>query len=86
MFGAAWISRGTGFSPVTIGLGGTLMTGLAFALGIWLIRCPNCGHSLFWHAISKQSVGRWLHWLLDVNECPRCGYTAQESPAKSVSP
>jgi hypothetical protein len=85
MFGADWIARVTGLPPVAIGLCGTLVGCLAFGLGIYLIRCPSCGHSLFWHAISKQSIGRWLHWLLEVNECPRCGYRVEELPDKSVS-
>jgi hypothetical protein len=25
------------------------------------------------HAMSHQSIGQWLHWLLAVTRCPKCG-------------
>ncbi len=39
------------------------------------IRCPACGLSLAWYALSKQAHHAWLSWLLDVAVCPQCGFS-----------
>ncbi|MCY4755444.1 hypothetical protein ACFP3P_21630 [Pelomonas aquatica] len=37
------------------------------------VRCKHCGLRIVMFAISCQSVGQWLHWLLTVKRCPKCG-------------
>jgi hypothetical protein len=86
MFARSWLSdvSGLGFAAVT--LGSSLLSLLILVLAALLLRCRSCGHSLFWHAVSKHPVDRWMDWLLSVRECPQCGYTAQDPPTKSASP
>ena len=82
MFAPAWAERVTRLSQDAITLGALLLGLVAFTSAIRLLRCPSCGHSLFWHAVSKNPAGQWLHWLLDVTTCPVCGYATPEPPNK----
>ena len=64
------------------------LVGLAFGVitlivGCLIIRCPSCGLSLLWHALSKKSLAKWLEWLLDVQTCPRCGFSHAAAPSES---
>ena len=68
------IARAVGVEPVIITMAGTLLGCLVLLLAVVSLRCPSCGMSLCWHAVSKHSVGQWLNWLLDVQECPTCHY------------
>ncbi|MGM9484642.1 hypothetical protein ACS5PN_25835 [Roseateles sp. NT4] len=58
---------------------GALLLGLSLLLAVFSLRCPSCGVSLFWHAVSQHPIGRWLSWLLDVRECPVCHYRIDTS-------
>jgi predicted RNA-binding Zn-ribbon protein involved in translation (DUF1610 family) len=84
MFAPAWVERVTRLSPDAIALRAMLLGFVAFIGAVLLLRCPSCGHSLFWHAVSTQPMGQWLNWLLDVQTCPVCGYATPEPPNKSV--
>jgi DNA-directed RNA polymerase subunit RPC12/RpoP len=84
MFAPTWAERVTRLIQDVITLGAMLLGAVAFVSAILLLRCPSCGHSLFWHAVSKLPVGQWLNWLLDVQACPVCGYTNPEPPNTSV--
>lgn len=66
------IGRVTGVEPVFVTLAGLLILGLASLLVIVAFRCPSCGKSLSWHAVSKHAAGQWLNWLMNVHECPAC--------------
>ena len=37
--------------------------------------CPACNLRVIFHGMRSQRVGSWLHWALEAQECPRCGYT-----------
>lgn len=48
---------------------------LGIANFVWLavaIRCPNCKGSIGWHAMRKEEVNTWIHWLLRSDKCPVC--------------
>lgn len=73
-FAPVQLSRFVGASAVSITLAGIAL-GVVALLGVSLsIRCPRCGLSLAWYALSKQSHSAWLSWLLDVQTCPRCDF------------
>ena len=57
----------------TAELGALLLTFLSLGWAIYAVRCPHCGLRLVMHAISNQSIGQWLQWLLTEKRCPRCG-------------
>ena len=64
-----------GSSPVmvslaAVGIGCIVLVGAALS-----VRCPSCGLSLAWYALSKQAHNAWLSWLLDTKVCPRCGFS-----------
>jgi DNA-directed RNA polymerase subunit RPC12/RpoP len=40
----------------------------------YLITCPNCHLRLIFHAMTHGASWNWLHWVLNVEECPRCGH------------
>lgn len=83
--GAMLAVAGTGFL-MHDGIGRTLdIPGVAVQLGAmalciaslgwaaYAVRCKHCGLRLVTHAMSHQSIGQWLHWLLAVKRCPKCG-------------
>ena len=39
------------------------------------VKCPKCGTRLLWRAVSEQSSGNWLTWLLHLDRCPSCNAT-----------
>ncbi len=64
-----------GVSPVIVILCG-VAAGLVALVGTSAsVRCPACGLSLAWYALSKQAHHAWLSWLLNVEVCPRCGFS-----------
>lgn len=83
LFMPAPIGRTAGVDTDIITLAGTLLFFLVLLLASVLLRCPSCGMSLCWHAVSKKSVGQWLNWLLDVQECPVCHYRIDDTSADS---
>jgi endogenous inhibitor of DNA gyrase (YacG/DUF329 family) len=80
------LALATGFYSYVGTLAGALLSCVTLVLAIALLRCSNCGKSLFWQAMSKHPVGQWLNWLLDVRECPACGHTAAASKSIDRSP
>jgi hypothetical protein len=74
LFAPEQLSRVVGASAVGVMLSGIALGAVAL-LGVSLsVRCPRCGLSLAWYALSKQSHSAWLSWLLDVQTCPRCSF------------
>jgi DNA-directed RNA polymerase subunit RPC12/RpoP len=67
------IARGLNVDPFAVRMGTLLITFGTLAAAFLSVRCPNCGLRLVMHAMSHQSVGQWLQWLLTVKKCPRCG-------------
>jgi len=66
-----------GTSPTILTIAASL-AGLIVLVGACLmIRCRACGLSLVWHGMSTKPANDWLHWLLDVQTCPRCGHEEQ---------
>lgn len=87
LLAALLIVSGVGlFAPAVVaslvGSGPALVNLAAVALGCFVlvgaalsVRCPACGLSLAWYALSKQAHHSWLSWLLDTKACPRCGFS-----------
>lgn len=55
---------------------GTAVGLAAMVFSVIAVRCPQCGTSLAWLAISQKSSSSWLDWLLDVSVCPKCGHSS----------
>ena len=55
-------------------LAGTAIAMVGFSWLAVTVWCPGCHLRLFWYAVSKKGINEWLGWLLDVSECPRCGW------------
>lgn len=82
-----WIAGGLGVDPFVVRLGTLLLTFGTLAAAFLSVRCPHCGLRLVMYAMSRQSIGQWLHWLLTVRNCPRCGLSAlSESDARPRRP
>jgi len=75
MFAPDAIARLAGTERAAVTLATTAFGFLALVGFALSVRCPSCSLSLAWYALSKQSHGAWLSWLLDVEVCPRCGYS-----------
>ena len=77
--GALLAVAGVGFvlpssvGGVAVELGALLLTFVSLGWAIYAVRCRHCGLRLVMHAISNQSIGQWLQWLLTTKRCPRCG-------------
>ena len=54
---------------------GTVLGFATLGVSVVAVRCPECGVSLVWFALSKKTVTGWLAWLLDETTCPKCGYS-----------
>ncbi len=66
----------------------TILVGTAVGLAgmVWsavAIKCPACGTRLLWEAVSTQSAGSWLTWLLHLDACPSCGRREAPGPPNS---
>ncbi|WP_338523649.1 hypothetical protein NUH87_28655 [Pseudomonas batumici] len=70
------IGRVLGVDPFVVQLAILLPTFSIFGATLLSVRCPYCGLGLVAYAISHQSVGQWLNWLLAVKICPQCGKSA----------
>jgi endogenous inhibitor of DNA gyrase (YacG/DUF329 family) len=68
------------YIPTLIGTGLGLATLVAACIAV---RCPSCGMSLVWHAVSKKPFGAWLEWLLTETTCPKCGFTVTAATSHS---
>lgn len=57
----------------TIVIGGMLLVMGAFGWAGVSIICPHCKLKLFWHSITKEGLGKWFTWLVNLEKCPQCG-------------
>lgn len=59
------------------------LVGAAALLG-W-VRCPQCGKRWVWSALRTQAFDNWLHWVVTLDQCPKCRYSHAEErvPARS---
>ena len=64
------------YAPTLVG---TLLSIATLVLAAVAVRCPSCGISLVWFALSRKSTGAWLGWLLEETTCPVCGYAANDA-------
>jgi hypothetical protein len=76
-YGINRINEGTDF-PVFLILTGVTAEIIIGIFACISIRCPECGLSWLWHAISKKDVNQWVSWLLSFEKCPRCELNIQE--------
>ena len=67
------VSRVLGIAGVAVELGATALAFLSLGWATFVVRCRHCGLPLVKYAMSNQSIGQWLQWLLTVKRCPRCG-------------
>ena len=67
------VARVLGNLGVAVELGALLLTFVSLGWAIYAVRCGHCGLRLVLYAMSNQSIGQWLQWLLTVKRCPRCG-------------
>lgn len=74
------IGMALGVASVCIELTAVLLTFATLIWTIFAIRCAYCGLHLVMFAMSKRGIGEWLHWLLTVRQCPRCGQPKHDSP------
>jgi predicted RNA-binding Zn-ribbon protein involved in translation (DUF1610 family) len=69
------IASVVGLNPVVVTLSAVALGFIVLASASLSVRCPACGLSLAWFALSKQAHHSWLSWLLDAKVCPRCGFS-----------
>ncbi|WP_431264065.1 hypothetical protein ACQ859_30140 [Roseateles chitinivorans] len=67
------IGRLLDIPAVAVELGATALCGVSLAWTAFAVRCGHCGLRIVIYAISHQSIGQWLHWLMVVKRCPKCG-------------
>jgi len=53
-------------------IGGMLLVTGVFAWAYASITCPNCTLKLFWYSITKEGLGTWFTWLINLEKCPQC--------------
>jgi hypothetical protein len=61
-----------GDSYLAIKLSLVLTTLLSFIIFLIAIRCPHCGKSLSWWAVSTQAKGSWVSAFFGLEQCPFC--------------
>lgn len=62
-----------GVADVAVEFSALLLTFVSLGWAIYSVRCRHCGLRLVTYAMSSQSIGQWLQWLLTAKRCPRCG-------------
>lgn len=82
MFFPAWIGHIFGMDGALVQISSLFLTFAALAWVFFSIRCRHCGLRLVMYAMSKRGIGEWLHWLLTVQRCPRCGCASGETPGR----
>jgi hypothetical protein len=53
-------------------VGGLIIDLASVIFGCLSVRCPHCKARWLWQAVSSQSPGNWLSWLMSRTECPKC--------------
>lgn len=72
------IARVLDVDPLVVQLAILLPSFSIFGAALLSVRCPHCGLGLVAYAMSHQSAGHWLNWLLAVKNCPQCGKSAHQ--------
>lgn len=73
------VSDFTGVLQYVPTLVGTLLAFVTLVISVVVVRCPSCGISLVWFAISQKTANSWLAWLLHESTCPKCGFSVARS-------
>ena len=68
-----WVERMLDVPDVAVQLGAMMLCVTSFGWAAYAVRCRQCGLRLVVYAMSRQSIGQWLNWLLSVKRCPKCG-------------
>ena len=78
MGGVAFVAATLAPSHVSAAAGnvGALFAIIALARAGYAVTCPQCHLLLLHHAMTTQPASRWLDWVLNVPECPKCGCRA----------
>ena len=58
----------------TVGNVSALVALVAIAWAGYVVTCPRCHLRLLHHAMTTQPASSWLAWVLNVPQCPKCGY------------
>jgi len=53
-------------------IGGMLLVTGVFAWAYSSIICPACKLKLLWYSITKEGLGTWFTWLINLEKCPQC--------------
>jgi hypothetical protein len=64
-----------------VGTVGGLVSLSGVLLALIAIRCPGCGLRWVRWSISNQPFTRWLPWLGEFHQCPKCSYSVSPRPA-----
>ncbi len=75
------VSAFTGVPKYLPTLVGTLLAFMTLAISVAAVKCPNCGVSLIWFAMSQETAGGWLAWLLRESTCPKCRFSVESNDA-----
>jgi hypothetical protein len=63
---------GPSYVSATAGNVGALAVLISLAWAGYSVTCPECDLRLLHHAMKTQPASRWLHWVLNASECPKC--------------
>lgn len=66
------------YLPTLVGM---LLAFMTLAISVIAVRCPSCGASLLWFAISQKTANGWLAWLLHESTCPKCSFSVGNNEA-----
>lgn len=53
-------------------IGGMLLVTGAFTWAYSAITCPECKLKLLWYSLTKEGLGTWFTWLINLEKCPQC--------------
>lgn len=53
-------------------IGGMVLVTGVFAWAYASITCPACNLKIFWYSITKEGLGTWFTWLINLEKCPGC--------------
>jgi hypothetical protein len=62
------IGRMLGVRGVAVEFGAMALCFASLGWVAYAVRCRRCGLRLVTYAMSHQSIGQWLHWLLAVKQ------------------
>jgi len=57
-----------------LGISGTIIGLLAFAILCVSLRCPHCGARWMWMAVSKVNSPIWQERVVGLSSCPKCKF------------